>query len=657
MTVLRFTIPLVRSFGRRGSNRPRDAESAAPSQTGVPDPIDTHELDELPRMADDAESTASVKNSQYRYMPLLTGIIIPFSILLEIPGLTEHWYIRTEGNQVVETKSNPPILDAGLAISMASAVLANICLLMRFMEKGSVKLMTLLCIIFLTIHDIINITAVTIFGVEHRIDDGFTYGQAFWTTVCSTIISVITNVMLIVDYVRTPNFGKNGSGLTQKQRSLIILVMVFFIYVALCALVNTFILDRPFLDAMYYTIVSVETIGFGDVTPQTPGARTWTCAFALGGIVLLGTAVGNISDAVFEALEYAYHLRVVKLRRNRQETRKARKGRARRRNLGQLADQHDRPAALNDETGNNHLSAPATEEADDIPSFDPADFHSSLEDEKKRQFVTKLTGVWIIFVSFWLIGSAIFMATEGFTYATAMYFCFMTFSTIGFGDVTVRTQAGRAVFIFWALLGVGTMTIFVSVIVDAFSSRYKCAINLHAFEDAVKLYRRVRASQMHQRRQKRNAQPHFDELISEKTGQVHQGENGSHAQQLQRGNHGLEALPSEILSCARTLEERIRFFRSPKKKDDTNPSEKQTDSTQVPHSLVQLLNDVSDMRNLPQRVRNEALHDGDSRQVLFMLSVEDALHDMIDAAERSLAILQEKHDVVQTAASTSQLEK
>ena len=88
---------------------------------------------------------------QYRYLPIISGMVIPLSILLEIPGLTENWYIRTEANETIERKPNTAILDTGLAISMASGVLANICLICRFMEKR-VKYMTILCVIFLTIH-------------------------------------------------------------------------------------------------------------------------------------------------------------------------------------------------------------------------------------------------------------------------------------------------------------------------------------------------------------------------------------------------------------------------------------------------------------------------------------------------------------------------
>ena len=87
----------------------------------------------------------------YRYSPIISGVVIPFSILLEIPGLTEHWYIRTEANKTIESRPNPAILDVGLAFSMACAVFANICLILRFSEKW-IKATTLFCILFLTCH-------------------------------------------------------------------------------------------------------------------------------------------------------------------------------------------------------------------------------------------------------------------------------------------------------------------------------------------------------------------------------------------------------------------------------------------------------------------------------------------------------------------------
>jgi potassium channel subfamily K, other eukaryote len=87
----------------------------------------------------------------YRRTPLISGSLIPFSILLEIPGLTQPWYVRTSGHQTVETRKNPPLVTIAISISMVLAVLANIALLFRFLERH-VKRNTIICIVALTVH-------------------------------------------------------------------------------------------------------------------------------------------------------------------------------------------------------------------------------------------------------------------------------------------------------------------------------------------------------------------------------------------------------------------------------------------------------------------------------------------------------------------------
>ena len=39
---------------------------------------------------------------------------------------------------------------------------------------------------------------------------------------------------------------------------------------------------------------------------------------------------------------------------------------------------------------------------------------------------------------------------------------FIAFTTTGYGDYSPKSPAGRSIFVFWALFGVGTMTILVS---------------------------------------------------------------------------------------------------------------------------------------------------------------------------------------------------
>ena len=52
------------------------------------------------------ESDAALKRfaSNYRWMLIVSRVVVLFALLLEVPGPTEHWHIRTEANQVVETR-------------------------------------------------------------------------------------------------------------------------------------------------------------------------------------------------------------------------------------------------------------------------------------------------------------------------------------------------------------------------------------------------------------------------------------------------------------------------------------------------------------------------------------------------------------------------
>jgi hypothetical protein len=87
----------------------------------------------------------------YRRAPIISGSLIPFSILLEIPGLTEPWYVRTDGHETVETRKDPPLVLISISISIALAVLANVALICRFLERH-VKRNTIICIVALTVH-------------------------------------------------------------------------------------------------------------------------------------------------------------------------------------------------------------------------------------------------------------------------------------------------------------------------------------------------------------------------------------------------------------------------------------------------------------------------------------------------------------------------
>lgn len=116
-----------------------------------------------------------------------------------------------------------------------------------------------------------------------------------------------------------------GSGLTRKQRSLVIIVIVLLLYIAFGALVNSLIMDLTFINGLYFTTVTLETIGFGDIVPTTTGARVFTCCYMVFGILNIGVAVTMCRETVLEGLEVGYRKRWKKLRKRRREARRFRR--------------------------------------------------------------------------------------------------------------------------------------------------------------------------------------------------------------------------------------------------------------------------------------------------------------------------------------------
>lgn len=184
------------------------------------------------------------------------------------------------------------------------------------------------------ITDVINIVAVTIFGVLHRHNDGFTFGQSYWFTVCSTIASTAVNISLILDFIWTPDFAWSSSGLTKKQRSLVIIVMTLLCWIALGALINSQLMDLDFIDGMYFTVVTITTVGYGDIFPKTTSSRIFTAFHSTVGIVNLGLAVNLCNQTVVEGFQDTYKRHITALIEWRKE------------HKAQRREMHAREAAL-----------------------------------------------------------------------------------------------------------------------------------------------------------------------------------------------------------------------------------------------------------------------------------------------------------------------
>jgi len=65
----------------------------------------------------------------------------------------------------------------------------------------------------------------------------------------------------------------------------------------------------------------------------------------------------------------------------------------------------------------------------------------------------------LIFVTLGVLflGSVFYHQVEGWRWLDSFYFCFITLATVGYGDFTPKTDAGKLFTIFYILIGIGLL--------------------------------------------------------------------------------------------------------------------------------------------------------------------------------------------------------
>ena len=97
--------------------------------------------------------------------------------------------------------------------------------------------------------------------------------------------------------------------LSSKQRKLTLLTTIIVVY-ALLLFVLVFFENasqespiRDIFDALWYSVVTLTTVGYGDMYPHTSGGKLVGTVFILGSFSIFGFLIGQISNYMAERLE------------------------------------------------------------------------------------------------------------------------------------------------------------------------------------------------------------------------------------------------------------------------------------------------------------------------------------------------------------------
>ena len=96
-----------------------------------------------------------------------------------------------------------------------------------------------------------------------------------------------------------------------------------------------------------------------------------------------------------------------------------------------------------------------------------------------KKFKRWMALMWSVttFALLWCVGAIVFWKAEhksqGMTYFQALYFCYVSLLTVGYGDLSPKSNPGRCFFFIWSLIAVPTMTILVSDLGDTVVAKFR----------------------------------------------------------------------------------------------------------------------------------------------------------------------------------------
>lgn len=260
------------------------------------------------------------------------------------------------------------------------------------------------------------------------------------SVILSGVVCLLLSAHLLFHHADSPNTDELLEG-----RTFIVAELTLFGLIALEALIFSKIEDWTFLDGVFFTVTTMLSIGFGNYSPSQTSTKVLLFPFTILGIALLSNQVSLIAS--------------VSSKRNRLQKNRFSEW------SSSILDARRRSSSdVHNGSKMDKKSQSLIEEVERLRRM--------VEVRQNASEVFDLFYSILLLVIFWFVGGAIYHVMEGWSFGNAMYFSYIFFLTIGYGDFAPSTPAGKSVFVIWALMAVPIMTNFVVQTIQTIVTRF-----------------------------------------------------------------------------------------------------------------------------------------------------------------------------------------
>uniref|UniRef100_A0A183ELU8 Potassium channel n=1 Tax=Gongylonema pulchrum TaxID=637853 RepID=A0A183ELU8_9BILA len=189
-----------------------------------------------------------------------------------------------------------------------------------------------------------------------------------------------------------------------------------------------------FTGAFLYSLTVITTIGYGNTSAKTYFGKTLTILFAIIGIPLMLLFLTNIGDVMAKIFRFFY-ARSIRLKYRLILWHKRRKA-------AELRRANSLGVKMDSSMDSFGLGADVQDLLTARAQIEQLEVKESVEAQLQRISVP-LSLVFFTMFAYLVAGSVLFCLWEGWTFLDSFYFCYISLTTIGFGDKFPGASVGN----------------------------------------------------------------------------------------------------------------------------------------------------------------------------------------------------------------------